>query len=242
MNDIKKEKAIILCGGLGTRLRETIGDKQKTMAEVKGVPFLHHIVDYLKSEGINTIIFACGYKADDIVKYFGDGKKFGITALYSAEFSPLGTGGAIRNSLKFLNSDDERVFVLNGDTEFKVNLNSLIDNMEEYKTSITIALKETDDHSRYGSIELEEDKESSIVKSFDEKKKTDDENNKAKYINGGVYLIKKSLINEVEKDKQISIEKELFPEWIKRKVVIGGVVCSESFIDIGTKESYESVK
>ena len=245
----KKEKAIILCGGLGTRLRETIGERQKTMAEVKGVPFLLHIVNYLKDEGINQIIFACGYKSEEIVNFFGNGNEFGIVASYSAEFSPLGTGGAIRNALKFLRAEDDKVFILNGDTDFRVDLDSLINNMEEFDTDCSIAIKEINDKSRYGSIKLKNNNKSDIVISFDEKVNDDKNENvkevdkdTASFINGGIYLMKKELIQSIEEDKKISLEKELFPHWLKEKIIIGGVVSDKDFVDIGTKESYESVK
>ena len=245
----KKEKAIILCGGLGTRLRETIGERQKTMAEVKGVPFLLYIINYLKNEGVNQIIFACGYKSEEIVHFFGNGSEFGIVVSYSAEFSPLGTGGAIRNALKFLRAEDDRVFILNGDTDFRVELDSLINNMEEYDTDCSIAIKEIKDKSRYGSIKLKKNNKSDVVISFDEKVNDDknenvkeDDKDTASFINGGIYLMKKELIQTIEEDKNISLEKELFPLWIKEKIIIGGVVSDKDFVDIGTKASYESIR
>lgn len=229
-------QAIILCGGLGTRLRSVIGEKQKTMVEKEGHPFLYFVVNYLKKYGIKDIIFAMGYKKDEIENYFGDGSKFDINASFAVEKKPLGTGGAIRNTLHFIK--DEYVVVLNGDTLFPVNIDDLKEKYIKNNLELSIACKNVDDKKRYGTIMFSEDKK--YIVSFMEKI---DDNEKSKsidkktYINGGVYIISKRLISSIKKDEVLSLEKELIPSWLENKKKIGGIISDEKFIDIGTPES-----
>ena len=230
-------QSIILCGGLGTRLREVIGEKQKTMADVKGTPFLVLLIDFLKKQGIRDFIFACGYKKEEIENYFGDGKKFGIKVDYAIEKEPLGTGGAIRNCLEFIK--EEKVFVLNGDTLFEALLMPLIVNMNHFDTQASIIVRQIEDKSRYGTVKIENvDDNGGLIKSFEEKIENEDNSN---YINGGIYLMKKSLIQTIEANKKISFEKELMPMWLEQKKKIGAVISNANFIDIGTKESYSII-
>ena len=237
-------KAIILCGGKGTRLREVIGEKQKTMAIVKGEPFLLNVVNYLKLYGITEIIFAIGYKADEVKNYFLDGKKFGISPFYALETTPLGTGGAMKNALdlyeKTYGEKDESFIVMNGDTIFRININALIENHKNLNTDLTIAVKKNVEKERFGNITLKNmvDEENGFVKSFSEKKVLDDSNEKI-YINGGIYIIKSKMIRSIE-NKPMSFEKDIIPMWIKQKKV-GAYISEANFIDIGTKESFEMV-
>ena len=107
-------QAIILAGGLGTRLRSVVSDRPKPMALVEGKPFLEYVLQGLKKSGIDDIIFAVGYKGGMVEEYFGDGARFGIRARYAYEEELLGTAGAIKNAGKYVT--DEQFFVLNGDT------------------------------------------------------------------------------------------------------------------------------
>ena len=228
---------IILCGGLGTRLREVIGEKQKTMAEIKGKPFLAIIVEYYKSLGIDNFILATGYKENEIINYFGNGEKIGVDIVYSREENPLGTGGAIKNAYDLIK--EEKVFVANGDTFFKTDINLLIKNMDHYNSDMSIMLKEETEKKRYGEVLLEKNSlYGGIIKSFKEK----NENiQKDTYINAGIYYIKKSLLKNIE-NKKISLEYDLIPKWIKEKKMITGIVSKSDFIDIGTKESLNKAK
>lgn len=237
-------QGIILCGGLGTRLRSVIGERQKTMTETNGEPFLVNILKYLKKYGVDDIIFSTGYKSDEVENFFGNKYYFGMRINYAKEDEPLGTGGAIRNCLSLVK--DEKVVVVNGDTLFPAEIDSLNDSFDKYKSSISIACKEVENKDRYGTIvfnKLEKDAKgikSGIIKSFDEKIISDKKNNA--YINGGVYIIGKSLIENIDSNKKISLETELIPKWMKDGVVVSGIVSDESFIDIGTPESLEEFK
>ena len=263
-------KMIILCGGLGTRLREVIGEKQKTMADVHGTPFLKIVVDYYKKFGIKDFIFACGYKKEEIYDYFKDGKEFGINCEYAVETEPLGTAGAIRNCYDYI--DDEYVYVVNGDTLYEFDINLLNKNMSHYDTDMSIATKKANEETRYGFIDYDIYDESfgGLIKSFNEKKSsaTSSDNSEQStdydseclaqessgrsltapteiycrncYINGGIYLMKKSLIKEIPLTK-CSIEIDIIPKWLNSDKKIGFINSESYFIDIGTKASYESI-
>lgn len=236
-------QAIILCGGLGTRLRPVIGEKQKAMTEVQGEPFLVNIIKYLKVFNVTKVIFAIGYKGEEVKKYFGDSYYFGVEVKYAEEKEPLGTGGAIRNCLDII--EGESVFVLNGDTLFPIDLNLLIENYNEKKTDMTIACKEIVDKDRYGTIVFSKDE--GIIEKFLEKNVDDNDEvgtkNDSGYINGGIYLMSKKLISTIKEGEKISLENDLMPKWLLEKKVIGGVISSANFIDIGTPESlYEFIK
>lgn len=235
-------QAIILCGGLGTRLRPVIGEKQKAMTEVQGEPFLVNIIKYLKVFNITKVIFAIGYKGNEVKEYFGDSYYFGVEVSYAEEKEPLGTGGAIRNCFDLIDGDS--VFVLNGDTLFPIDLNMLSENYNEKKTDMTIACKEIIEKDRYGTIVFS--KTDGIIEKFLEKNNNDKKGRDVKktggYINGGIYLISKKLISTIEEGKKLSLENDLIPKWLTEKKVIGGVISSASFIDIGTPESlYEFI-
>lgn len=230
-------KAILLCGGLGTRLRPVIGEKQKAMADVKGKPFLHVLIDYLKTQDIHEYIFACGYKKEEIEDYFGDGKSFDIKIQYAVEKEPLGTGGAIKNCLSYIN--EEKIYVLNADTLFKIEYKKLYDNMIENDTDISIVVKNVDDvvsdekNNRYGNIKVKDN----LVESFIEKPISKEKNT---YINGGIYLIKKKLIEKIP-DGKVSLENEIMQKWIKESIKVGAYIAKGSFIDIGTPDSYKEI-
>ena len=110
-------EAILLCGGLGTRLRSVVSDRPKPMADIAGKPFLHYLVRMLSEKGVERFVFALGYMGEQIEAYFQDGREYGISIVYSYEESPLGTGGAIRNALSKMQEED--VLILNADTYFE---------------------------------------------------------------------------------------------------------------------------
>ena len=237
-------QAIILCGGQGTRLRSVIGEKQKTMVRVNDEPFLVKILNYLKTYKVTKVIFATGYKSEEVREYFGEKYFFGVEIDYSEEKKALGTGGAIRYALSKIKCDD--VLVLNGDTIFRADLYKLNDNFKKLNADMSIACKSVDDKSRYGTIKISTSNEKNVfakgegvIISFEEKvekiNSTDEKENL--YINGGIYLMKKSLIESIEENTKLSLEKDLIPKWLNENKIIGGIVSDESFIDIGTPES-----
>lgn len=220
-------QALILVGGLGTRLRSIVKDRPKPMALIEDKPFLEYLIENLKKNGIKDIILATGYMSEIIEDYFKDGREFGVNIVYSKENVQLGTAGAIKNAEKYIKDE---VFVLNGDTYFDVDFKKLYEFHKNANSIFTMVLRKIADASRYGAVEC--DKENKIT-SFVEKGET----SKSDYINGGIYIIKKKILNLIENEKTVSLEKEVIPK-VLREEKIYGYRCGNYFIDIGIPEDY----
>jgi D-glycero-alpha-D-manno-heptose 1-phosphate guanylyltransferase len=223
--NVSQYPAIILAGGLGTRLQSVVNDLPKAMAPINGKPFLHYLFLYLQKQGIQEIILSVGYKHEIIEQYFG--KEYaGIKIKYSIEEEALGTGGAIKRASAFC---ENRAFIINGDTFFDIDLQGLHDHYFEVVNEITVALKPMTNFNRYGSITMNE--ETRIV-SFNEKKEL-----KEGLINGGVYFMHThGAIQEIEANK-FSFEKEVL-EGMVSKYCFSGKTFDNYFIDIGIPEDY----
>jgi len=211
--------AIILAGGLGKRLRDTVSDVPKPLAPIRGKPFLDILFDQL-GEQIDKVILAIGYKSDQIKSYYQNGE-----VLFSEEKTPLGTGGALKQALPLASSSP--VLALNGDSYFGIEIEKLIAFHEEKQAHLTVACREVEDVSRYGSIFFDENLR---VQEFHEKEARVGKG----WINGGIYLMDQNLLNAFP--KAFSLEEEAFPELLKKRVFAYPSV--GKFIDIGTKESY----
>ncbi|MBZ7932073.1 NTP transferase domain-containing protein, partial [Campylobacter sp. RM12910] len=215
-------KAIILCGGLGTRLKSVIKDIPKPMAPINNKPFLEFIFTYLKKQKIDEIILAVSYKYEIIQEYFKD-EFLNIKVRYSIEKEPLGTGGAIKQALELAKED---CLVLNGDTFFDIDLTK----MKLDKSKICLALKKMNDFDRYGSVEL--DKMGNIT-SFKEKQYL-----KQGFINGGIYLISKDIFEGFILEEKFSFEEFLQENYKNLKA--RAEIFEDYFIDIGIPEDYKS--
>ncbi|EFP6760471.1 NTP transferase domain-containing protein, partial [Campylobacter jejuni] len=194
-------QAIILCGGLGTRLKSVIKNIPKPMAPINNKPFLEFIFEYLKKQGIKEVILAVSYKYEVIQEYFKD-EFLDIKIKYSIEKEPLGTGGAIKEALKFIKNE---AYVLNGDTIFDIDLKKLILN----NSKICLALKQMNDFDRYGTVELDS---KNYIKLFKEK-----EFKKQGLINGGIYFLNKDIFNDFTLQEKFSFEEFLQENYEKLK-------------------------
>lgn len=222
-------KAILLAGGLGTRLRSVVADRPKPMADVNGKPFAEYLVHALASQGIREITFAVGYLGEMIEEYFGDGSKFGVKARYAYEKELLGTAGAIKNAAKAMDPDFDRVLVLNADTFYAMDYSRCFSCAEERNLDMALVLREVPDIRRYGEAVLEE----GILTGFNEKSGEE----RRGTINGGVYCITEERIDAIP-DGKVSLENEMIPLWMKEGRKIGGYVEKGYFIDIGVPEDY----
>ena len=219
-------EAIILAGGLGTRLRSVVPDLPKCMAEVAGKPFLYHVTKYYRQQGINKFIFSLGYKHEVIEDYLR--KAFSdLTYTVSIESDPLGTGGAIY--LACSKATSENVLVLNGDTLFEINLQSLSDFHDSKNAACTLALKKMHNTDRYGVVET--DDQGRIV-SFSEKRFYE-----TSVINGGVYALNVTLFQGDKFPEKFSFEKD-YLEMYHGKREIYGLIQDGYFIDIGIPEDF----
>ena len=225
---------IILVGGKGTRLRATIGkDIPKPLAKINGTPFLDLIINQLeKYENVKNIILAVGYKKEKII----DRYKNKNNILFSEEFFPLGTGGAIKKALSLALSNE--VLVLNGDTYLEFNPFDLLNAHIEKKAEITIGYRFEKDTSRYGSLTI--DKKTKKILKFNEKQTIEKLKETNGFINSGVYVINKNIFDDfenVEGSENFSIETDFFSKAVFTKKIFGCEITS-SFIDIGTASSY----
>jgi D-glycero-alpha-D-manno-heptose 1-phosphate guanylyltransferase len=222
------KEAIILAGGLGTRLRAAVPDLPKCMAPVAGRPFLFYVINYLRSQGIEKFIFSLGHMHEVIEKYLEEQFPT-LNYLNSIESEPLGTGGAILLALE--SSTEENILITNGDTLFKIDLSS-IENLHISKDAdATLALKPMSNFDRYGAVELTSE---GRIQNFYEKQFRDTGN-----INGGIYLLRKNRFLDEKWPTKFSFEKEFLESG---RFQIFGDVQDEYFIDIGVPGDYSKAQ
>ena len=220
------KEAVILAGGFGTRLSHVVSDVPKPMAPVYGKPFLCYLLDRLVDAGIRRIVLATGYKHACIETYFGAEYR-GAQIIYSQEDTPLFTGGAIRKAAGCLESDD--FVVLNGDTLFDIDLKRLYDFHCERQSSLSIALRQVADTSRYGSVTCMDGR----IAAFHEKTESTGSGD----INGGIYAIRRAWLMGLDVPVKFSFEKELMQPMAGQDGFYG-LSFADYFIDIGVPEDY----
>ena len=227
-------KAVILAGGLGKRLRKAVRDKPKSMAPVLGKPFLQYQIEQLKKYSIIEIVLCVGYLANQIKSYFKDGVKFGVNIRYAVEEKPLGTAGALKNSLDYL--EDEVFLVLNGDSYSEVNFFKFIQFHREKKGKGTVLLTRVCQADDYGLVKMDE--HNRITGFFEKPGRTAS----GSIINAGIYLLEPQVLNYIPEGRQISLEKEIFPHLLEKKMPLFGYLTSDYFIDIGTPQKYAQIQ
>ena len=221
-------EAVILAGGMGTRLRSLALDRSKVMVEVKGRPFITYLLDQLDSAGLRKVILCTGYMAYSVESMLGDKYK-NLEIIYSKENEPLGTAGALRIAIPYMHV--EHILVMNGDSFVEFDMNVFFSSHVKRQASVSIVLTKVEDVSRYGEIEVNSDGE---VKHFTEK----GNRTGAGWINAGVYLMKKDALCSIPDKTPLSLEKQFFPSLVKEGLY--GYKTNERFIDIGTTESFHA--
>lgn len=221
--------AVILAGGLGTRLRGTVPDMPKPLAPVNGRPFLEHQMDYWIAQGIDRFVLSVGFRREQIIAHFGTGYR-GHEVVYAEETSPLGTGGGLLLAEEKLASADT-FLVLNGDTFFEVDLRSLADFHRSRSASLSVALFEVPANDRYMGVQVKGD--DSIVSFRSGPGAT-------QLANGGVYLMEPSLFDDLpwRAGEKLSLEDDLFAHLLASGKRLCGMVCDGRFIDIGVPADY----
>jgi D-glycero-alpha-D-manno-heptose 1-phosphate guanylyltransferase len=218
--------AIILAGGKGTRLKNIVPNVPKSLAPINGIPFLDFLISFLQTQKeIEKIILSVGYEKEQIIKRYKNLENI----IFCEEDSPLGTGGAIKNALSLITS--ENFLAMNGDTYIEYSLSDFLNFHIEKKADITVLSNYQKNFSRYGSLNL--DKDTKKIISFDEKKET-----KNGYISSGVYIMKKNIFDPFSfLDSSFSLENDFFPIATKEKNILAYEI-SSFFIDIGIESSY----
>lgn len=222
-------QVIILAGGKGSRIAHLLNFVPKPMYETYQGPFLKVLLDQLIDQGATLVILAVGHKFEVIESFFGKVYR-DVPLIYSIETDPLGTGGALKQAIKYVSSPS--VLVLNGDSYSKVAYRELINAHHARDVAITIALRESEESDRYGSVKLDE---SGFVIDFKEKKS--ETARQLNYLNCGVYLFKTQIFEKYcTSSSSFSLEEDFIPAATLDYQVFG-LNCVSEFIDIGTPAS-----
>lgn len=224
----KPKKAILLLGGKGTRFRPITYELPKALLPVQGKTVPEHLIDLFKKYDIKELIFSVGYLADKIIRYYGDGSKYGVKITYVKEEVPLGSAGAIKLASKYL---DDSFIVTNGDELKNINLDEMFEFHKKYKALVTVALTTVDDPSNYGVAKLEGNK----ILSFVEKPKK--EHAPSNLINSGLSIWEPDILKLIP-DGYSMYEKDIFPKLANEKKLYGYIFSGQWF-DTGTPERYE---
>jgi len=223
----KNTPAVLLVGGLGTRLRPILPSVPKPLARVGNIPFLELLVLQVRSYGIPRIVMCTGYLSDQIEREFGDGHKWDVAIDYSKESRPLGTAGAVKLAERHLQGADD-FLVMNGDSFLELDFHQFLSFHREHGGLASVAVCQVPDASRYGTVQL--DARHRIV-AFNEKTGS----HSPGVVNGGVYLFNRAVLGRIP-EGPASFEKDVFPGLLE-----SGVRALEQhgmFIDIGTPEDY----
>lgn len=222
--------AVILAGGLGTRLRSIVSGLPKPMAPIQGRPFLEYQLDYWINQGINRFVLSVGYRSQIIIDYFGDNYKTSKLD-YVIETSPLGTGGGLLLAVDKVKKDTS-FLLLNGDTYFTVDLKRLIEYSKINDADCCFSLFRTSEEGRYMGMEIALDGRITSLKSGT--------GHSDRLVNGGVYWVNPRTLhggNFAQGDKA-SLEDDIFPEVLASGKRLFGLEFSGEFIDIGKPEDY----
>jgi len=218
--------AAILAGGLGTRLRSVVADRPKILAEVSGRPFVEYLLDQLMFVGVKNVVLCTGFMGEQVQEKLGESYR-DLKLYYSREPLALGTGGALRHALPLIESDS--IIVMNGDSYCDAKLDAFAVWHEARESHATILLTETSDTHRYGRVHVDDDGK---ILRFQEKIQAAGPG----WINAGIYLLNRELVESMPADRAVSIEREIFPAWIDRG--LWGYRSEGRLWDIGVPDAY----
>jgi D-glycero-alpha-D-manno-heptose 1-phosphate guanylyltransferase len=217
-------KAVLLVGGLGTRLRSVVPSTPKPLAAVGGRSFLELLVRQLRNQGITNLVMCTGYLGEQVQNEFGNGGSRGVSIEYSQELAPLGTAGALKLAQAYLRSVPE-FLVMNGDSFLEIDL----DQMTRFHRGLaSMAVLQVDNAARYGTVKMEAE---GRVTGFSEKTASEGPG----VVNGGVYVFNPAVLEYIP-EGPASLERDVFPQILHRGVY--ALKHQGMFIDIGTPEDY----
>jgi len=225
MNEVSQ--AVIICGGLGTRLRPLTYDIPKSMVPINDKPFLEHLVRYFKKQGFGRFVFCAGHLAEHIQSHFGDGSVFGVEIQYSIEDEPLGTGGALLNAIGLL---DENFIVSYGDSLLPIEFAPLVDLYLKRYAEGVITVYDNHDKIARNNVRIAD---TGLVLEYNKE-------NPDEFMNGveaGLSVLDRSSL-KMAVDKKFSMEMDIFPKLINRGRLFG-LPTAQRFYDIGTPEGLE---
>lgn len=221
-NKLRETDAVILCGGMGSRLRSVVNDRPKPMAEIDDRPFLDILIDSFAEFGLKRFVLCAGYMSDIIRDYYTSrtgSRQFVI----SEEHKPLGTAGAIRNAAEHIRSDT--FLVANGDSFCSVDLGAFYDFHSARNAFMSMVVIETQNTGDCGLVSLDG---SQRIVGFEEK----NQESQSRYINAGIYLFQKEALSLIPENVSFSLERELFPKLIEQDCY--AFPTQGQLLDIGT--------
>lgn len=222
--------AIILAGGLGTRLRSAVPDLPKPMAPLNGRPFLAHQLDYWIKQGVSRFVLSVGYRHEVIQQHFGHSYRSAAIE-YAVETEPLGTGGGLLMAAGKMGTP-EPWLLLNGDTYFEVCLNDLMTFHKEKQANITLSLFPVDSNTRYTGVDIDDEQRITRLQSTSDSSR--------QLINGGVYVLDNAALAALpyRPGNKCSFENDLLPHALATGRRLYGHTVTGKFIDIGIPEDY----
>lgn len=225
----------MLVGGKGTRLRPLTTHTPKPMLPVAGVPFIAHQLARAAAAGVTRVVLATSYLAEVFEEHFQDGSPYGIELVYFTEKEPLGTGGAIRNAASGLTcGPDEPVLVFNGDILSGLDIAALRDEHVAAGADVTLHLTRVEDPRAFGLVPTDG---TGRVLEFLEKPETA-EQIVTDQVNAGCYVFTRSVIDRIPAGREVSVERETFPELLATGALLRGVIDSSYWLDLGTPAAF----
>ena len=224
-------KALILAGGLGTRLRPLTNTRPKHLLPIAGRPHIEHIFDLLQRHGVDEVVLLTSYLAEAFETTVSHAATRGLTVHVTHEEEPLGTAGALRNAEEF--ASDGTFLVFNGDVLMDVDLGEVLEFHRDRGAEATIVLTPVDDPSAYGVVPTEPD---GRVLGFIEKPPRDEA--PTNLINAGIYVLEPSVLERIPRGEVWSAERQLFPGLVDEGARLFAVVAESYWMDIGTPEKF----
>lgn len=219
---------MVLAGGLGTRLRPVYNAGPKVMAPVAEKPFLWYVLRTLQRAGLRHVVLCVGYKHEQIESWAADGRNLGLQILYSVESQPLGTAGALRLAAKQV-FDSSRFIVVNGDSLLLLDFTGMLDFHIARRARATLARTRVRDATRFGRLAADE---RGWVRAFTEKP----HNAGISFINGGIYIFEREILDAIPADRTVSLEREVLPDLVGHGLL--SFPTNGHFIDMGIPEDF----
>lgn len=227
-------QAVILAGGLGTRLRPLTHDIPKPMVPVAGAPYLEHQLRLLAQQSITDIVLLVGYLGDQIEGYFGDGSDFGLSIRYSWEMSPQGTGGALRDAAGLV---DDQFLVIYGDSYLPIPYGEVLDTLQRTGALGVLSVYDNGQENTGVVNNVALDREGVVVR-YDKDASRDPE--ELQYVEAGVLGLRREVVSSIGSGK-VSLEQEVFPQLIEKRRLVS-YVTQQRFYDIGTPERLRQIE
>lgn len=224
-------KAVIMAGGMGSRLKAITGDRPKPMVPLLGRPLMEYILELLRSQGFDQVCAAVRYRAGDIMAHFGDGSRFGVEMQYRVEEEPLGTAGAVKNCRDFYGGED--FLVISGDAACDFRLSRLMEEHKRRGAAVTLALCRHSEPLSYGlAVTDGEGRIRSFVEKPDWSRVVTD------LVNTGIYVISPRIMELVPEGREFDFAKDLFPLLLSRGELLLGMPMEGYWCDVGSPLSY----